>query len=254
MRRPFVAGNWKMNTDRVSGVSLAKEIATEIGANSAVEVAVAPPFVYLPAISEAIAGSGVELAAQNAHFESQGAFTGEVAPGMLADVGCDYVILGHSERRQIFGETDELINKKLAAAIQQGLKVILCLGETLEERDGNLTESVLERQLSGGLAGRSAEELKDLVIAYEPVWAIGTGRNATPEQAQSAHAFIRGWLSNQIGAGIGESTRIQYGGSVKPENAAELLSQADVDGALVGGASLKAESFLAIIRAAGVTG
>ena len=243
-----------MNTDRVSGVSLAKEIATEIGANSAVEVAVAPPFVYLPAISEAIAGSGVELAAQNAHFESQGAFTGEVAPGMLADVGCDYVILGHSERRQIFGETDELINKKLAAAIQQGLKVILCLGETLEERDGNLTESVLERQLSGGLAGRSSEELKDLVIAYEPVWAIGTGRNATPEQAQSAHAFIRGWLSNQIGAGIGESTRIQYGGSVKPENAAELLSQADVDGALVGGASLKAESFLAIIRAAGVTG
>lgn len=253
MRRPFVAGNWKMNTDRASGVSLAKEIATEIGANSAVEVAVAPPFVYLPAISEAIAGSGVGLAAQNAHFEDQGAFTGEVAPGMLADVGCDYVILGHSERRQIFGETDELINKKLAAVIQQGLKVILCLGETLEERDGNETELVLERQLSGGLAGRSAEELKDLVIAYEPVWAIGTGRNATPEQAQSAHAFIRGWLSNQIGARIGESTRIQYGGSVKPENAAELLSQADVDGALVGGASLKAESFLAIIRAAGAT-
>lgn len=254
MRRPFVAGNWKMNTDRASGVALAKEIAKELGSDSAVEVAVAPPFVYLPAIADALSGSGVGLAAQNAHFESQGAFTGEVAPGMLADVGCDYVILGHSERRQIFGETDEMIAKKLLAAIQQGLKVILCLGETLEERDGNQTEAVLERQLAGGLAGRDSEELKDLVIAYEPVWAIGTGRNATPEQAQSAHAFIRGWLSNQIGAGIGESTRIQYGGSVKPDNAAELLSQADVDGALVGGASLKAESFLAIIRAAGAAG
>ena len=250
MRRPFVAGNWKMNTDRAAGVELAKGIAAALADDSSVEVLVAPPFPNLSAIGEAIDGSNVILGAQNAHFESSGAFTGEVAPEMLLDIGCRYVILGHSERRQIFGETDELINKKVAAAISRGLDVILCLGETLEERDANRTEDVLKTQLAGCLAGRSADELKNLVIAYEPVWAIGTGRNATPAQAQAAHAFIRNWLSEQFGGEIGEGTRIQYGGSVKPDNAAELLSQTDVDGALVGGASLKIDSFVAIIRAA----
>ena len=239
-----------MNTDRAAGVELAKGIAAAIADDSSVEVLVAPPSPYLSAIGEAIKGSGVQLGAQNAHFESSGAFTGEVAPEMLLDVGCRYVILGHSERRQIFGETDELINKKVAAAISRGLGVILCLGETLEERDANRTDQVLKTQLAGCLAGRSAEELKDLVIAYEPVWAIGTGRNATPDQAQAAHAFIRNWLTEEFGGEIGERTRIQYGGSVKPDNAAELLSQTDVDGALVGGASLKVDSFVAIIRAA----
>lgn len=250
MRRKFVAGNWKMNTDRATGRSLASEIAAAAPKGYGVDVLVAPPFPYLLPVSEAIKASSVMLGAQNSHFEGSGAFTGEVSLGMLKDVGCDYVILGHSERRQLFGEADDLINKKVQAAIASGLKVILCVGETLEERDGEKTEKVLETQLSGCLKGCTAEQLKDLVIAYEPVWAIGTGRNATPEQAQAAHAFIRGWLAAQLGAAVGDATRIQYGGSVKPDNAASLLGQPDVDGALVGGASLKADSFLAIVRAA----
>ena len=250
MRRMFVAGNWKMNTDLAGGTALAKAVAAGVPAGHAVDVLVAPPFPYLLAIRDALRGSGVLLGAQNAYFESPGAFTGEVAVEMLKDVGCDYVILGHSERRQLLRESDELINKKVAAALARGLKVILCIGETLEDRDGNRTERVLEAQLAGCLAGFSADHLGELVVAYEPVWAIGTGRNATPEQAQAAHAFIRAWLAGRFGSGVGDGTRIQYGGSVKPENAAALLGQADVDGALVGGACLKADSFLAIIRAA----
>jgi triosephosphate isomerase len=250
MRRMFVAGNWKMNTDRASGNALAQSIAKAVLKGCAVDVLVAPPFPYLLPVGEAISGSGVVLGAQNAYFESPGAFTGETALEMLKDVGCRYVILGHSERRQILRETDELINKKVAAAIVRGLGVILCVGETLEERDGGTTEKVLETQLSEGLKGLSAGDVSDLVIAYEPVWAIGTGRNATPEQAQAAHAFIRSWLSNRFGSTVGAATRIQYGGSVKPDNAAQLLGQPDVDGALVGGASLKADSFLAIVKAA----
>lgn len=250
MRRMFVAGNWKMNTDLAGGTALSKAIAKSVPAGATVDVLVAPPFPYLIPIAEAIEGSGVVLGAQNAYFESLGAFTGETAIEMLQDVGCRYVILGHSERRQILKETDEAINKKVTAAISKGLGVILCVGETLEERDGGTTEKVLETQLSGGLAGLSADALKDLVIAYEPVWAIGTGRNATPEQAQAAHAFIRRWLSERFGSTVGAATRIQYGGSVKPDNATQLLGQPDVDGALVGGASLKADSFLAIVQAA----
>lgn len=250
MRRMFVAGNWKMNTDRVSGVELARAVAAGVPAGHSVDVLVAPPFPYLIPVGEAIRGSGVLLGAQNAWFESPGAFTGEVAIEMLKDVGCRYVILGHSERRQILRETDELISKKVAAAIAKGLGVILCIGETLEERDGDRTEQVLETQLAGSLAGISAAQMAEIVIAYEPVWAIGTGRTATPDQAQAAHAFIRRRLNDRFGPGVGAATRIQYGGSVKPDNAAALLSQPDVDGALVGGACLKADSFLAIVRAA----
>jgi len=250
MRRMFVAGNWKMNTDRASGTELARSVAQAVPQGYAVDVLVAPPFPYLLPVGEAIRDSGVLLGAQNAYFESPGAFTGETSLEMLKDVGCRYVILGHSERRQILGETDELINKKVAAAIKHSLGVILCVGETLDERDGGTTEKVLETQLSAGLKGLSADDCTDLVVAYEPVWAIGTGRNATPEQAQDAHAFIRGWLSNRFSSTVGAATRIQYGGSVKPDNAAQLLGQPDVDGALVGGASLKADSFLAIVRAA----
>jgi triosephosphate isomerase len=246
----FVAGNWKMNTDRAGGVELARQVANAVPAGFGVDVLVAPPFPYLIPVSEAVQGSGVVLGAQNASAEAPGAFTGETAVEMLKDVGCGYVILGHSERRQILKETDQAINKKVAAALSKGLGVILCVGETLDERDGGTTEQVLETQLSAGLAGFTAANLGDLVIAYEPVWAIGTGRNATPEQAQAAHAFIRGWLSNRFGSSVGAETRIQYGGSVKPDNAAQLLGQPDVDGALVGGASLKADSFLAIVRAA----
>ncbi|MBA3312586.1 MAG: triose-phosphate isomerase [Planctomycetota bacterium] len=250
MRRMFVAGNWKMNTDRAGGTELARAIAKAVPADAAVDVLVAPPLPYLLPIGEAIAGSGVALGAQNAYFEPPGAFTGETSIGMLKDVGCRYVILGHSERRQVLRETDETINKKVAAAVAAGLGVILCVGETLDERDGGTTEKVLETQLSAGLKSLAADAVSDLVIAYEPVWAIGTGRNATPEQAQAAHAFIRSWLSNRFGPTVGAATRIQYGGSVKPDNAAQLLGQPDVDGALVGGASLKADSFLAIVQAA----
>jgi triosephosphate isomerase len=246
----FVAGNWKMNTDRAGGTELARAVAAAVPAGSAVDVLVAPPFPYLLPVGEAVRGSGVLLGAQNAYSEAPGAFTGEVAVEMLKDVGCRYVILGHSERRQVLRETDEVINKKVAAAVSKGLGVILCVGETLEERDGNRTEKVLETQLSGSLAGLTAAQMADVVIAYEPVWAIGTGRNATPEQAQEAHAFIRSWLGGRFGSGVGAATRIQYGGSVKPDNAATLLGRPDVDGALVGGASLKADSFLAIVRAA----
>jgi triosephosphate isomerase len=250
MRRMFVAGNWKMNLDRASGTALARAVAAAVPAGSAIDVLVAPPFPYLLPIGEVVRGSGVLLGAQNAYFESSGAYTGEVAVDMLKEVGCNYVILGHSERRQLFRESDELINKKSAAALGKGLKVILCVGETLEDRDGGRTERVLEAQLAGCLVGFDGGTLADLVVAYEPVWAIGTGRNATPEQAQAAHQFIRTWLAGRFGRGVGEATRIQYGGSVKPDNAATLLSQPDVDGALVGGACLKADSFLAIVGAA----
>ena len=250
MRRKFVAGNWKMNTDRSSATALARAVAAAVPSGSPVDVLVAPPFPYLIPVGEVLGGSGVLLGAQNAYFESPGAFTGEIAPEMLLDAGCRYVILGHSERRQLLGETDAVVNRKTKAALTKGLAVILCVGETLEERDAERTVKVLETQLAGSLDGVPVEQMVDVVIAYEPVWAIGTGRNATPEQAQAAHAFIRGWLGGRFGGEIGAATRIQYGGSVKPDNAATLLGQPDVDGALVGGASLKAESFLGIVQAA----
>jgi triosephosphate isomerase len=247
MRTPFVAGNWKMNMTESTGVELVKALAAAKPAGS-VEVAVCPPFVYLAAIHHTIAGSHVKLGAQNVYFEAKGAFTGEISCSMLKDVGCEYVILGHSERRHILNESDKLINAKVKAAIAAGLKPILCVGELLEDRDGGRTEKVIETQLVGGLEGMTADQLKNLVIAYEPVWAIGTGRTATPDQAQEVHQFIRGWLKGKFGNDFAQGVRIQYGGSVKADNAKEIMAKPDVDGALVGGASLKANDFQQIIQ------
>jgi triosephosphate isomerase len=250
MRRPFVAGNWKMNVTLAAAKSLAAAVAAECPANDTVDVAVCPAFPYLLPVKDALAGSGVGLGAQNAYHAAPGAFTGEVALDMLVDVGCKWVILGHSERRQFFGETDASVNQKLAATRAKGLGAIVCVGELLAERQANQTEKVLETQLAGAFANIDASLLDKVVIAYEPVWAIGTGVTATPAQAEAAHLYLRNWLAARYNPAVAEGLRIQYGGSVKPDNALELLSQPNVDGALVGGASLKADQFLPIIRAA----
>jgi triosephosphate isomerase len=215
-----------------------------------VEVGVCPPSAYLIPIGEKLRGSSVVLGAQNVSAEKPGAFTGELAIEMLLDVGVQWVILGHSERRQFFGDTDDVINKKVLASLERGLKVIFCIGEQLADRQGNRTESVLEVQLSKGLANLTAAQMEHVVIAYEPVWAIGTGVTATPEQAEDTHAFIRKWLTGRFGQAVSDATRIQYGGSVKADNAKELLAKPNIDGALVGGAALKADQFLAIVQAA----
>jgi triosephosphate isomerase len=252
MRKPFVAGNWKMNTDSESGPVLAKAVAEGSAdlAGDRVTVAVIPPFVYLSAVGQAVNASNVAVGAQDVYFEEKGAFTGEISPAMLKDVGCTYVLCGHSERRHVLGETDELVGKKVTAAINGGLLPILCVGELLEERDADKTEEVVARQLETGLAGLNADKMSAVTVAYEPVWAIGTGRTATPQQAQEVHAFIRHWLTEKYDGSLAQEIRIQYGGSVKPGNAADLMSQEDVDGALVGGASLKAGDFVQIIQAA----
>jgi triosephosphate isomerase len=248
MRKKFIAGNWKMYTSGASAEALAAAVVKGLGGETRVRVAVCPPFPYLSRVGQAVKGSAVALGAQNLYPEKEGAFTGEVSPPMLVDAGCKYVIVGHSERRQKFGETDAFINKKVHAGLAAGLEIILCIGETLQEREGNQTEKVLDTQVTGCLAGVTGEMLARVTLAYEPVWAIGTGKNATPAQAQEAHGFIREGVAQLCGAAA-QNLIIQYGGSVKPDNAQVLLSQADVDGALVGGASLQAESFLAIVRA-----
>ena len=248
-RRKFVCGNWKMHKTIAEAVQLVRELRDKTAGASA-QVAVAPPFTALSAVKQAVAGSAIQLFAQNCHFEKQGAFTGEVSPAMVKDAGCDGVILGHSERRQSFGETDELVAKKLRAALAEGLHPIVCVGETLQEREAGRTWEVVSRQVRGALGGLDAATLQRITLAYEPVWAIGTGRNATSAQAQEVHAQIRGLLRELGGQPVANAIRIQYGGSVKPDNAAELLSQPDVDGALVGGASLKAGDFSAIVSAA----
>ena len=249
MHTKFIAGNWKMFTNLATAKQLAAAIVKGVGPQPTVRVAVCPPFPYLAAVAEALRGSPVELGAQNCYCQKEGAFTGEVSPAMLVDVGCKHVILGHSERRHILGETDQLINKKVKAALDAGLQVILCIGETLQQRQENMMAAVFTTQVGGSLAGISAEQMGKVVLAYEPVWAIGTGQNATPEQAQEAHRWIRDHLAKVWSPKVAEAMTIQYGGSVKPENAAALLGQADVDGALIGGASLKAEQFLPIVRA-----
>ena len=249
-RRPFVAGNWKMNTNLKSGTELAAGLAKLLPQDlPGVEVAVCPPYPFLGAIKAAIAGSGVRLGAQNCCNKESGAFTGEVSVDMLQDIGCDYVILGHSERRTLYGETDEIVNSKVISALAKGLKVILCVGELLEERQGNKTDAVLDRQMTGSLANVAGDQFGKLVIAYEPVWAIGTGLTASPEQAESAHVFLRQWIANRYTSQIAESLRILYGGSVKGDNAKCLLGQPNVDGALVGGASLKVDQFWPIVAA-----
>jgi triosephosphate isomerase len=249
MRTKLIAGNWKMYTNAASARELAGGVVKGVGPQPKVQVAVCPPFPYLTTVAETLRDSPVALGAQNCYHQKEGAFTGEVSPAMLVDVGCRFVILGHSERRHILGETDEFINRKVNAALDAGLQVILCIGETLEERQSNQMEQVFTRQVGGSLAGITAEQIAKVVLAYEPVWAIGTGHNATPEQAQAAHHWIREHLKTVWNTTVAQAMTIQYGGSVKPDNAASLLKQPDVDGALVGGASLKADQFLAIVAA-----
>jgi triosephosphate isomerase len=248
-RRKFVCGNWKMHKTVGEALALVRELRDGLGAGDAVEVAVAPPFTALHAVAGAVAGSPLALAAQDVHWEAQGAFTGEVSAPMLADIGCRHGIVGHSERRQLFGETDEGVRRKVGALLAANVLPIVCVGETLAERDERRTLEVVDRQVRGALAGVPASALAAVTVAYEPVWAIGTGKTATAAQAQEVHAAIRKIL-RELGGGAADAIRIQYGGSVKPENAAELMSQPDVDGALVGGASLKAKDFLAIVKGA----
>ncbi|MCX7819973.1 MAG: triose-phosphate isomerase [Kiritimatiellae bacterium] len=249
MRTPIVAGNWKMHKTAREAAALAAEIRGALAGFAAVECVLCPPFTSLRAVREVIADTPIRLGAQNVHWENSGAFTGEISAAMLVEEGCRYVIVGHSERRQYFGETDDTVNRRARAALAAGLCPIVCVGETLAEREAGQTLSVIERQVRAGLAGLVGADWDRLVIAYEPVWAIGTGRTATAAQAQEVHALIRRLLGDLAG-GAASRVRIQYGGSVKPENAAELFRQPDVDGGLIGGASLQAASFAAIVRAA----
>jgi len=248
-RKPFVAGNWKLHKTLAESVQLAQQVVAS-GKTLQAELAVAPGFLALAKVSEVLAGSNIGLSAQNAYWEMQGAFTGEVSPLQLRDVGCRYVILGHSERRQLFGETDASVNRKTRAVLGVGLAPIVCVGETLAEREAGQAVAVVVNQVRLGLAEIKAESAAPIVIAYEPVWAIGTGRNAQPSDAQEMHAQIRSAVSELLSSAVAERMRILYGGSVKPDNARALLGQPDVDGALVGGASLVADSFAAIATAA----
>jgi triosephosphate isomerase len=250
MRTLLIAGNWKMNpASRSEAVALAEAIKPGVGAATDVRAVLCPPAIYLSAIDEVLEGSPIGLGGQNIHWEPAGAYTGETSAAMLVDAGCTHVILGHSERRHGLGETDAQVNAKLHAALAAALIPIVCLGETKDERQSGQTEKVLETQLTGSLARLEPQQMAGTVLAYEPVWAIGTGLCATPELAQSAHAFIRAWLGRQFGKATAARIVVQYGGSVKPENAAELLACPDIDGALVGGASLNASDFLAIFHA-----
>jgi triosephosphate isomerase len=251
MRKPFIGGNWKMNTDSKSAIELAKGVAQKCGTMlDDVEICVCPPFVYLAAVENALDSSNISLGAQNVYFEPKGAFTGEISCQMLRDIGCKNVIIGHSERRHVIRETDELINKKLVAAIDAGLLPIFCVGELLEQRKAGQTSQIVKEQIQKGLNGLTAEKVKTVTIAYEPVWAIGTGVNATPGQAQEVHLMIRQLIGKMYNKDLAGQIRIQYGGSVKPDNAYEIMTQRDIDGFLVGGASLKADDFAAIVKAA----
>jgi triosephosphate isomerase len=248
-RRPFVAGNWKMNASRAASAALLASLKRELSGREKAEVAVCPPFLYIPLAAEALAGSAIAWGGQNLDIHAAGAYTGEVSGAMLKDYGCTYAIVGHSERRALYGESDALVAEKYAAAQSAGLVPILCVGETLAEREAGQTEDVVARQLDAVLAKNGIASLVNAVIAYEPVWAIGTGKTATSQQAQDVHAFIRARLARE-NPGIAKGLRILYGGSVKGSNAKELFAQPDIDGGLIGGASLQAEDFLAIVRAA----
>ncbi|MFV1966234.1 MAG: triose-phosphate isomerase [Pirellulaceae bacterium] len=249
MRRPFIAGNWKMNLTRDECERLARGIAEQFSAGEKLDVAVCPPTPYLDAVGRALKGSAVDLGAQNMYHAASGAYTGETSGKMLVDVKCKYVVLGHSEPRHIMGETSRDVNRKVLAALEIGLFPIVCVGELLEERRAGQTKDVIQSQFSGSLDGLTPEQMTNVVIAYEPVWAIGTGEVATPDQAEEVHADLRKMLETSYNSRVASSVRIQYGGSVKPENAGDLLSQPNIDGALVGGASLKVDSFLGIIAA-----
>jgi len=248
VRKPIMAGNWKMYKTVTQAVSFVDDLLDRLNEPEC-EVLLCPPFTALAPVADTIKGKYISLGAQNMYWEDEGAYTGEVSPGMLTEVGCKYVILGHSERRQYFGETDESVNGKVLTAFRHNLTPIVCVGEVLEERESGSTEQVVRRQTETGLAGISAQQARQLVVAYEPVWAIGTGLTASPADAQKVNGFIRSVLKEMFGAEAAEEVRIQYGGSVKPDNAQKLMAQQDIDGALIGGASLNAASFAAIIQA-----
>ena len=249
-RKPIIAGNWKMYKTAADAVALVSALKKEVTGLTKSEIVICPPFTALAVVTGALAGSNIQLGAQNVHWEKEGAFTGEIAPAMLKELGVRYAIVGHSERRQFFGETDAGVNKRAKAALANGLRPIVCVGELLAERETGKTETVVAGQVRGSLAGFDKYQILETVIAYEPVWAIGTGKTASPAQAQEVHALIRRLLVELFGADLAGTVRLQYGGSVKPDNAKELLGQPDIDGALVGGASLKAADFAAIIKAA----
>ena len=248
-RKPLIAGNWKMHKTVLEAAAFGRELKTSLAGIGDVEVAVCPPFTALAQVAEVLSGTNIAVGAQNVFWEDQGAFTGEISPLMLKDAGCRYVIVGHSERRHYFGDTDENVNRKVKAVLAHGLIPIMCVGETLEERESGVTEKVVRTQVEAGLDGLAPEQVAGLVLAYEPVWAIGTGKTASDEDAQQVIGFIRGLVKGRFGARAAEGVRIQYGGSVKPGNAAGLMAQPDIDGALVGGASLEVESFVEIIKA-----
>jgi len=249
-RTPLIAGNWKMNKSIAEAKDLAEGIKLDLAECREVDVVLCPPFTALQTVGEVVGETLIKLGAQNMHWEPEGAYTGEISPRMLRDIYCHYVILGHSERRQYFQESDQFVNHKLKVALEYGLKPILCVGETLEQRGEGRQKTVVSMQVERGLSEISAEAMKDVAVAYEPIWAIGTGRTATPEQAQEAHAFIRKTLGEMFDPATAAKVRIQYGGSIKPDNAKELLHQPDIDGALVGGASLDPRSFAKIVQAA----
>jgi triosephosphate isomerase len=250
IRKKLIAGNWKMNKTPADGVALVTELVAALGKQTDVDVVVCPPFTGLESAAKALDGSTIKLGAQNMHFEASGAFTGEVSAPMLRAIFATHVILGHSERRTLFGEQDAFINKKVIAALKNQLRPILCVGETLAEREAGTTLKVVQTQIEAGLEGVSKEQAATVVIAYEPVWAIGTGKVATTDQAQEVHAYIRGLLVKLFGDAIAQKVRILYGGSMKPANAPELLSQKDIDGGLIGGASLEARSFTDLVKSA----
>jgi len=247
-RRPILAGNWKMNKTTAEARDLAQKLIPLVSGKKDRDIVLAPTFTALQTVGEAIKGTNMALAAQNLFWEDKGAFTGEISAEMLLDLGCRYVIIGHSERRQFFGETDETVNKKVRQALNKGLLPIVCVGELLSEREAGKANEVIERQVLGALKGVTATEMQKIVVAYEPVWAIGTGKTATPDQANEIHAFIRQKVKSLFNADVAEALRIQYGGSVTPENVSQLMAKPDIDGALVGGASLKPESFAALVN------
>ena len=248
MRKSIVAGNWKMNNTVAEARDLVDQILRDLGQVKGVDIVLCPPFTALSAVSEAITSTPLDLGAQNMHWEKAGAYTGEISSGMLRELFCHYVILGHSERRTYFGETNEIVNDKARAALNSNLHPIVCVGETLEQRESGATESHMEAQIRGSLKDLADHELQNVIIAYEPVWAIGTGRTASPDQAQEVHAFIRGVIRNMASSAVADAVRLQYGGSVKPGNASELFNQPDIDGGLIGGASLDARSFVEIVK------
>lgn len=248
MRKPIIAGNWKLNLKTQEAVELVTALKRSLGDVSDIEIVVCPVYTSLEVVADTLFESNIGLGAQNLYWEDSGAFTGEVSAPLIKDIGAQYVIIGHSERRQYFGETNQTVNKRIKAALKYELTPIVCVGEVLAEREQNVTFKVIEKQCRESLEGLSADQMKKIVIAYEPVWAIGTGKTATKEQAQEVHKFIRDLLSKMYNDEVSNAVRIQYGGSVKPENIAELMAQSDIDGALVGGASLKADQFIKIIE------